>query len=419
MLRRWLLPLLVLLVATPAAQAAPDCQDTATPRALLEEQPKLESVAIDPLGRLLLGAPTGILVLDRPGAAPRPLATFEAPGGIVFDDAGNAIAGTGNSTPNGTTGDTAGRSGLVRIALDSGTVSPFASGLSMANGVARHPDGTIYATNSIGSNVDRVPPTGGAAQRGWAKVQSGNGVAIDRSGRWLYVAQTFRPAAIAQVDLRDPSRVSPYVEADPGDSSAGLDGMTIDAAGRLLVAANASGEVWRVEGAPPRICVVARGLPKFPDGPSAVAVGRAGSPFPPENAYVVTFDGHVYELANVARGGDPFVPAPPAGDGTVDSGSSVVPAEDGSDGVRRAPSVRVRVSPRIARVGRRTRFTITVERFAAPAWRPVRGARVRFARKAMRTNRAGRVITRRRFTKPGRQFVQTGAAQSVAVLVSR
>jgi hypothetical protein len=38
-----------------------------------------------------------------------------------------------------------------------------------------------------------------------------------------------------------------------------------------------------------------------------VAVGKPHSPFPPENAYVVTFDGNLIELPGVA-----VAPAPPA-----------------------------------------------------------------------------------------------------------
>ena len=421
MVRPLLVALAVSLAAAPAAHAAPDCKDTREPRTLLENQGTLESVAVDPLGRLLFSIPTGLKALDRPGGEARDFAAIEEPGGIVFDDAGNAIVGTGNSIQNGSTGDHTGPAGLVRVLLSTGATSPFATGLSMANGVVRHPDGTIYATNDFGSNVDRIPPTGGEAERGWAKVESPNGVAIDSTGRWLYVAQTFRPAAIAPVDLRDPSKVTPYVQAEPADHAAGLDGMAIDAADRLFAVANGAGELWRVAGSPPEICVVARGLPKFPDGPSAVAVGRAGTPFPPETLYVVTFDGHVYEFANAAR------TSPAAGSGGSGgltdrgpgTGAGNPPATSPRSSRRSRRTLRLRVSPRRARVGRRTRFTITVERYVAPAWRPVRRARVRFAGRTRRTNRRGLVVVVRRFARPGRRVVRLRGARRVVVRVRR
>lgn len=421
MARRTLLVALLVLIGSPSGAhgAAPDCRDAAQPRTLVEGQPTLESVAVDPMGRLLFSTPTGLMVLDRPGGTPRPFAAIEEPGGIVFEDDGrHAIVGTGDSIPNGSMGDLTGPAGLVRVELSSGKVEPFASGLSMANGVARHPDGTIYSTNDFGRNVDRIKPTGGEAERGWAKVQSGNGLEVESSGRWLLVAQTFQPAAIQQVDLRNPSDVRPYVVADPDDSAAGLDGTTIDASDRLYAVANGAGEVWRIEGAPPRICKLARGLPAFPDGPSDITLGRAGTPFAPENAYVVTFDGHVYELAGVARarGGSDA----PAGGGTVNNGGD----EDGlvgrpRSGRRSAVPRRVRVSPRRVRAGRRVRLTVVVEQFVRPAWRPVAGARIRFAGRTLRTNRRGRAVTRRRFARAGRRVVKVGAAKPVLVRVTR
>lgn len=405
-----------LLAAAPAADAAPDCRDKRAPRTLLEGQGTLESVAVDPKGRLLFSTPTALMALDRPGGKAVKFADVPEPGGIVFDGRGDVIVGTGNSIENGTTGDAVGRSGLLKVSLETGQTSPFATGLSMANGVVRGRDGFIYATNDFGANVDRIKPSGGPAERGWAKVDSGNGVAIESTGRYLYVAQTFRPAAIAQVDLRNPAEVRPFVTAGGQDVSAGLDGMTIDAADRLFVVANGAGELWRVEGSPPAICVVARGLPKFPDGPSAITVGRAGTPFPPENLYVVTFDGHVYEFASAAQPdlpGPPFAttentPAPPP---PPEDDSGTTPAE------RRAAPVRLRVTPTRVRARRRTRLTFHVERYVAPAWRPVAGARVRFGGRAVRTRADGRVSATHRFRRRGSVTVRTARARAMRITV--
>jgi len=298
---RWLCALVgaaVALTGAPAALAAPDCPQPTTSRVLLSDQGTLESVIVDRRGRLFFTTDGFLMRLDRPGAQPRVVTTVQNPGGLAIDEHGDVIVGFGNSAGNGAVGDVTGPSGLLRVDPDTGASQVYATGLSMANGVVRAPDGAYYATNDLGSNVDRV--VNGVTQRGWAHVDSGNGEAIDSTGRWLYVAQTFRPAAIARVDLMNPANVSTYVLADPPDWPAGPDGMTIDAADRLFVAANGAGQIWRVDGTPPRICVVLRGLPGFPDGPSAVAVGARRGPFPPTNLYVVTFDGHLIEIANAA-----------------------------------------------------------------------------------------------------------------------
>jgi gluconolactonase len=288
-------------VPAPAAHALPDCP---APRVnqLLHGQGQLESVVVSADGRLFFSDLEGdrLLRLDAPGREPVVLTPLVDPGGLVFDDDGSLIAGAGNSAANGLVGDVAGRATLERVDPDTGAVTPYATGLSMANGVARAPDGSIYASNDFGSNIDRV--VGGRTDHGWAKVLSGNGLAVDRAGRHLYVAQTFQPPAIQRVSLDDPSQVTQYAAAGPGlDWRAGLDGLAIDAAGALFVAANGAGEIWKVDRRR-RICVVLRGLPPFPDGPSAVAVGSGGprSRFPRANLYVVTFSGDVLELPGVA-----------------------------------------------------------------------------------------------------------------------
>jgi sugar lactone lactonase YvrE len=266
---------------------------------LLSGQGTLESVAVDRRGRLFFTNDGSLLRLDRPGGQPRVMTLIQDPGGIAFDDRGDVIVGYGNSAANGTVGDETGPSGLLKVNPDTGASEVYATGLSMANGVVRGPDGSYYASNDFGSNIDRVE--NGVTERGWSHVDSGNGLAIDMQGRYLYVAQTFRPAAIQRIDLSDPTNVTPYVTAGPEDISAGLDGMTRDDEDRLFVAANGAGQIWRVDRDPATICVLLRGLPGFPDGPSAVATGSPRGRFPARNLYVVTFDGNLIELSRVAR----------------------------------------------------------------------------------------------------------------------
>ena len=65
--------------------------------------------------------------------------------------------------------------------------------------------------------------------------------------------------------------------------------------------------------------------------------------------------------------------------------------------------IRLRVSPRRARVGRRTRFTFkATARSLCGTRRPVSGATVRFAGRVARTNRRGRAVIVRRFRSAGR-----------------
>ena len=105
---------------------------------------------------------------------------------------------------------------------------------------------SIYASNDVGTGIDRV--VGGKVQRNWARVVSGNGLAVERQ----------RPLPVRQPDLPaggDPAH-RPHRPGDGRavrrarrrrDLAAGLDGLTIDQDDRLFAAANQSGEVWRID----------------------------------------------------------------------------------------------------------------------------------------------------------------------------
>ena len=317
----------MLALLAPPVAAAPDCPGAPfQTRQLLTGQGTLESAIVHPNGKLYFTNESSLLRLDNPTAQPVVHTMAEQPGGLAILPYGTIIMGVGNSIPNGQVGDQTGPSGLIRINPTTGSSRPYASGLSMGNGVDRGPDGSFYASNDFGSNIDRI--RNGQTERGWAKVQSGNGLQVDSTGRWLYVAQTFQPAAIQRVEIANPRNVTPFAVAPPEDAAAGFDGMDRDAEDNLFVAANGQGSVWKVtpQG---EMCVLLRGLPGFPDGPSAVTVGVHGSAFRPENLYVVAFNGDVTEIEGVAQPGRP-------------------------------PKLRLEVVPPEVVAGERTRFKATV-----------------------------------------------------------
>jgi sugar lactone lactonase YvrE len=236
-----------------------------------------------------------LLRLDAPDAEPVTVASgVPSPGGLALTDDGRLILGFGDSPRDGLIGNFRPRAGLLLVDPDGGGAEPWVRGLEMANGVARAPDGTVFASNDFGTHLDRVSADG-TVQRRWAKVPSANGLVVDHSGRYLYAAQTFTRAAIRRVEIARPENVTVHARPPRAGALSLLDGLAIDDAGRLYVAANGAGHVWRVEpdGA---LCAVARGL----GSPSAVAVGRADSPFPAAHLYAVTFGGDVIEIPGAA-----------------------------------------------------------------------------------------------------------------------
>ena len=276
-----LLPVGALIAATatgaaaaPAAALAP-CARTFTPRPIVTAADGFESSLVDRDGRLLFTSRrrNALLVIDRRGRAPRVLASgIKDPGGIALDGQGRIIVGFGNSVANGQS-PSLGRAGLYRVDPRTGGKQVLARGLSMANGVVRGTDGTIYASDDFAAVLDRVTPRG-TVTRGWATPKNPNGLALDPNGRWLYANLSFAPTKIVRIDRRDPRAVTTYADPGPADANAFLDGLAIDSTRTLYAAAFGAGQVWRI-GTARRPCVLAHGLAQT----TSVAVGRGSRGF--------------------------------------------------------------------------------------------------------------------------------------------
>jgi sugar lactone lactonase YvrE len=277
----------------------PDCKRYPEARVIAEGLGTLESALMDRQGRLLIGGNGALLRMDSPDVDPEVVVPgIEGPGGLAYGADGALYIGFGDTIANGAQGDVSPQAGMLRVDPDAGTSEVFAEGLSMANGIARGPDGYFYASNDIVGGIDRISPEGVVEHR-WADVVSANGLVIDRAKENLLSAQTFTTAGIAKVPLDDPSAASNYFTAPVEDTAAGLDGMVRDRKDRLYVAANGAGQVWRVN-RKPAACSLAS-MPGFPDGPSALTFGRGKRGFDRRNLYVVNFAGEVIELPGVRK----------------------------------------------------------------------------------------------------------------------
>jgi sugar lactone lactonase YvrE len=281
--------------ATQAA-AVPDCARMPKPRVLLTDQGMLESVVTDRRGRLYYDDINGerIMKLDHRGGKPHKLVSdVPGPGGLIFGEGGKLYAGFNAAQENGAT---AREAGLLRINKRTGAHSIYVQGLEGANGVARGPANELYTSNDFSTHIAKV--VHGEANVEWGQVlTSPNGLVVDPSGTFLYAAQTFQPAAVARIPLATGGTAANWFLAPPADISAGLDGMTRDERGRLYVAANGAGQVWRIN-RDKEACVLWRGSPL---GPSMVAFGHGSdrNRFPWRNLYIVNFQGDLIELPHV------------------------------------------------------------------------------------------------------------------------
>ena len=350
---------LVLAVGALLAGAAPaaalqDCPDLPAKKTILSGQGQLESLIADARGRIFYSDLMNggrLLRIDAPGAEPKVLIQgINGSGGLAWDADGSLIMGFNGGTQNALADGTEG--GLMRVNPETGQSTVLTRGMGQANGLVRGPDGAVYASNDFGHGIDRF--AGGKLEDDWSKVQTPNGLVIDTTARYLYAAQTFKPASVARIDLADPSKEEPYFEAGPADQAGGPDGMTRDDRDRLFVAVNAAGEVWRID-TDRTACRVASGITNA----SAVNWGGGAPGFPQRNLYVVAFSGVLVELANATDR------PPPAGP----------PAQ----------ALRLTVSPKRQRAKTLSVWGLTVTAGGAP----VPGATVRLGGRRATTNASG------------------------------
>ena len=294
LLRRTCVILLgIALIAAAPANAAPDCSPRPAARVIASNQGVLESIASDRSGRIFFTDTDAsrLLRIDRRGE--QPVVLKEAIDGILavmVDRDNSLVLGIGNSNTDAAADN--GNAGLMRVDPDTGeTIEIITMGLDMSNGITRGRDGAYYASNDFGHGIDRF--SGGQVTDNWSTVETPNGLVIDSTGRYLYAAQTFKPASVARIDLATGTSTT-YAEAGAADVAAGPDGLTRDSYDRLYVAANGAGEIWRVN-RDRTICALARGYPTV----SSVSFGGGTRGFPSRNLYAVTFTGQIVELENV------------------------------------------------------------------------------------------------------------------------
>lgn len=277
------------------AETLATCPDAVEPQVVVQDAGFLESLTFDQGGRLLYTNVTqkALKVVATKGAEPTLLiGDLSELGGLALGHQQDLYVGLGNGLGGLLPG--LGKARLIRVDLSSGASQPHAQGLSMANGVVRASDGTLYASNDLARSLDRVLPDG-TVQRGWLK-QISNGLALSPDQRTLYVNQSL-PAKVLAVDLTTtPPAVR--VHATPPSSSAlvFLDGLTLAPDGALYAATQLSGAIWRLT-PDHQICALAKGMPFA----SAVAAGRDGQGFSASSLYVTSFSGKIYELPGVIR----------------------------------------------------------------------------------------------------------------------
>ena len=258
---------------------------------MLSGQGWLENLEFDGRGSISISALTQgrLLGFSRRGTLSTLLAPVFAPGAqrrrgrfLYFN--------TGNTVPVTATGT------IDRLDLRTGRRSTWASGLSMPNGLVFLPNGDAVVSRSVGTGtgLTRVPARDPAhPQFQWARLDDTNGLALDRSRRWVYVTRTFSSdGEVDRVLISDPSRVEVVGRLGAGVAP---DDLTVDPRGILYVAGFASGKIYRLDPRTHTSCAIADGLAQ----PTSPRFGGPG--WHARRLYVTDAGGHLSELTPPRR----------------------------------------------------------------------------------------------------------------------
>ncbi len=148
--------------------------------------------------------------------------------------------------------------GLVLRVTPEGAKRVVAEGIADPNFVLRMKDGSLLVSDDFTRDIWEVEAKTGRVRLFSNAVESPNGLALSDDGRTLYVAQIFRNFRHGVRPIECDNRVwrVPLRQGRPAGAASALfstggvgcnDGLALDRAGRLYVAANREGKIWRVD----------------------------------------------------------------------------------------------------------------------------------------------------------------------------
>lgn len=363
-----------LAAAVPASATPPDFCTPWQQKTLKSGLGTLENLEFDGKGGMLLSstANNAIERLAPNGNVTTLIPNVSAPGGqrvigrtLYFNTGDAAQSGLAN-TPDGT---------LQRFNLDTRARGTVATGLTMPNGLATLPNGDFVVSRDIGTGtgITRIPRNDPAhPQTSWAKLDDQNGLAVDPTGTWLYADQTFTlDSAVYRIRISNPSDMNAVATLYDSGIPKGLDDMAIDSRGILYIAANAAGQVIRLDPATGKHCTIVSGL----QNPSSLKFGR-GPGWDPTHLYATGFDGSVRELVGPASA------------------------------LKKHDRLALSVQPKSTEVGNRTHFRFIVYRVHNGRRARLRGARVTLGGKAATTGKRGRASLTLAFRHTGRRVAR-------------
>ncbi len=233
-----------------------------TPTLFLDQFQASEGLTFNAEGRLFIGANKGVWQVQPDGAASKITHVYLHLGqaGIGERDILAADFGPTNVFRDGPNDD-----GIVWRITPEGEKRADARGIADPNFILVRKDGSYLVSDDGTDKIYLVTPTGEVSV--WTdKIAYPNGLAFSLDESMLYVAQIFKQLdpiiaddRVWALPLKDGQPAGkPEVIGATGEG--GLDGLALDEHGRIYIADNGGGKVWRLDPDAGEMVLVAEGM---------------------------------------------------------------------------------------------------------------------------------------------------------------
>jgi len=162
-----------------------------------------------------------------------------------------------------------GNDGVIWKISSDGTKTEFARGIADPNAVLILDEGTILASDDFTHNIYEVSRDGKVSV--WSDaIPFPNGMALSPDGNTLYVAQIFTQIETRPVGFADAIWAMPIRDGRPAGEPkvigntggvGGVDGLVTDELGRIYIAENQAGRVWRLDPESGDMTLLAENMP--------------------------------------------------------------------------------------------------------------------------------------------------------------
>lgn len=166
--------------------------------------------------------------------------------------------------------------GVIWRITPEGTKTEVARGIGDPNAILMLADGSFLVTDDFTDEIYRVE--NGQVSVWTTAVPFANGMALSRDERTLYVAQIFRTTEPRPIVFDDAMWAIPLDGTTPGPASiavrtgqsGAVDGLAADEKGRIYIAENVAGKIWRFDPATKELTLIAQDM----KGVASLAFGQ-------------------------------------------------------------------------------------------------------------------------------------------------